>query len=114
MEESPDTVIARNGFGSHPSAHPLPGAALGPLRRSVARLARGLTPDGELRESLRIACGDAHSRGMRAEHLLIALKGVLDEAITDAGVARGPVREEITRRVVTLCIDEYYALPRPA
>ena len=113
MAEFPDTV-ARHAAGTHPTFGSLPDAALGPLRRSVVRLALGLPPDSELRDSIRIACGDAHSRGVRAEHLLVALKGALDEAITDAGVARGPVRNEITRRVVTLCIDEYYSRPRPA
>ena len=68
MAEFTDSTVARNGNGGHLMApRSLPDAALDPLRRSVARLARGLSPDADLRESIRIAADlpimDVHASG---------------------------------------------------
>ena len=64
--------------------------------------------DHEVRAALRPLCDAARSRGLYAERLIVLLK----EAWRELPEARRSTREHdlgALERVVTLCIDEYYA-----
>jgi hypothetical protein len=62
-----------------------------------------------LREAARMLCADARARGMRAEQMLVALKGEWG-ALADVRVLRyETTRADVTSRFITLCIDEFYA-----
>ena len=80
-------------------------------RAMLAQVQRGAVPEAEWREALRAICEDAHADGVAPEHLLVELKQAIG-ILCDAGsVPYGPARMEFTSRVVTLCIEEYYAGP---
>jgi hypothetical protein len=62
----------------------------------------------EVREVLRVLCDTARARGMYAEQVIVLLK----ETWRDLPEVRRPAPEHemnALSRVVTLCIDEYYA-----
>jgi hypothetical protein len=61
--------------------------------------------DADLRKALRVACDKARRQRVRAEHLLIDLKTVwvtLPRMLSTRS-------EERLNRIVSACIDEYYA-----
>jgi hypothetical protein len=89
------------------TAHAALRAVLGEhVRRSA--LDQPLSPH-RLRRALRLLCDDARRRGVRAEQLVVAIKqawGSLPESRWRPGDDRGTA---FLQRVVTVCIEEYYA-----
>jgi hypothetical protein len=78
------------------------------LRAAVAKHARGVAHDDELRHALRLLAQEAQSRRLRAEELIIALKA-LWRALPE--VQEATDRSEQTAllgRLVSMCIEEYY------
>ena len=65
--------------------------------------------EGRLRQAARMLCADARERGMRAEQMLVALKDEWAALADVRRLAQGTARADVTRRFITLCIDEFYA-----
>ena len=76
------------------------------LREAISRLGvAGL--NGELRAALNQLSDEARAKGVRAEQLIILLKQVWN-GLPMLSVPRDE-RTRMLERVVTLCINEYYA-----
>ena len=65
-----------------------------------------------LKNALRQICAEAKVRNWPPESLLIAFKAALNTVPAVKRLTRGPDRDEFVARLVSLCIDEYYAGPR--
>lgn len=74
-----------------------------------AQVERGAVPEAEWRAALRAMCDDAHADQVPPEQLLVELKQAVGILCDTCAVPHGPTRAEFTNRVVTLCIEEYYA-----
>jgi hypothetical protein len=74
-----------------------------------AQVQRGAVPEAEWRAALRTICEDAHADEVPPEQLLVELKQAVGILCDGCAVPHGPTRAEFTNRVVTLCIEEYYA-----
>jgi hypothetical protein len=72
-------------------------------------LTRGAVPETQWREALRGMCDEARTDGVAAEQLIVEVKEALGILCDTCAVPYGPARRELTSRVVTLCIEEYYA-----
>ena len=81
------------------------------LRKLTAALP-GFTGADPSRDGMRSAlvdiCKEAKSKGMRAEQLLVAFKSSLEEVPEIRDAATPAAREDLVRRLVTMCITEYY------
>jgi hypothetical protein len=95
---------------------------LQPLARVKARLAgllderavraqvtRGVVPETSWRQSLRAMCEDARAESVSPERLVVEVKEALNIMYDACAVPPGSERTLFTSRVVTLCIEEYYA-----
>lgn len=80
------------------------------LRRAVQSRGDGAARgnDDHWRACARVMCADARDRGVQIEGLLISLKRIWP---TIPGIERLPRHESgrLLSRVVTLCVEEYYA-----
>jgi hypothetical protein len=74
-----------------------------------AQVKRGVVPETQWRRALREMCEEARSVGVPSEQLLIEVKQALGILCETCGVPHGTSRTEFTSRVVSLCIEEYYA-----
>ncbi len=64
--------------------------------------------DDHWRACARVMCADARDRGVRVEELLISLKRIWP-TIPGIGRLRRDESGRLLSRVVTLCVEEYYA-----
>jgi len=80
------------------------------LEREIG--APDLTSRSELQHAVRRICIDARRSNWPPEQLLIAFKMALDTIPSVQRLTRGPDRDELVARLVSLCIDEYYAPSR--
>ena len=78
-------------------------------RAMLAQVRQGAVPEPQWRDALRAICEDAHHDDVPAEQLLVELKRAIGILCDAFAVPRGPARWEFTSRVVTLCIEEFYA-----
>lgn len=106
------------GRAEHPqptfAAATVPGLSPAVLRalRGALEDRPGAPPsDGELRRAMRLVCDDARHRGLRAEQLIITFKQVWATLPEVRKVPRGAEREEMLARLVSMCINEFYAEP---
>ena len=74
-----------------------------------SQVRHGVLPESRWRGALREMCGEAHTDGVPPEQLLVELKRALSILCDACSVPRGQERDAFTSRVVTLCIEEYYA-----
>jgi hypothetical protein len=74
-----------------------------------AQVKRGVVPETKWRRALREMCEEARSAGVPSEQLLIEVKQALGILCDTCAVPYGTSRTEFTSRVVSLCIEEYYA-----
>jgi hypothetical protein len=100
--------------GAAPQARAIVGVAtrvaeLVSERALWAQVERGAVPEAEWRAALRAMCDDAHADQVPPEQLLVELKQAVGILCDACAVPHGPTRAEFTNRVVTLCIEEYYA-----
>lgn len=79
------------------------------LRKALARRLSGQSDDRELRCVLRTVSRAAQARGLHAEQLVIALKRVWEETPEVRAAGSREARLRTMERIVTLCIEEYYA-----
>ena len=84
-------------------------AAIVALRSALQARLRGWLEDGELRRAIRLLCDEAHRRGMGAEQLLVMLKQAWASVAGTSNFPLGPERDELSKRVITMCIEEFYA-----
>ena len=77
--------------------------------RMQAQVRNGAVPEAPWREAIRAMCEEAHATGVPPEQLLREVKEAVAILCDTCAVPYGPARMEFTSRVVTLCIEEYYA-----
>ena len=78
-------------------------------RAMQEQVQRGAVPEPQWRSTLRVMCDEARTACVPAEQLLIEIKQALGILCDTCDVPHGSARTEFTSRVVTLCIEEYYA-----
>ena len=81
------------------------------LRSAIRLHLAGSSPNNQLGEALHRLSGEAHAKGIRAEQLIILLKQVWGELPEVSRTLEPHERQQVLARLVTLCIDEYYAEP---
>ena len=86
----------------------LRGETDGAIQRALRAAARGDASDTEIRSALDSACTVAHQHAVPAEQLLILLKECWRELPEAQRLVRTDAHETMAR-VVTMCIDAYYA-----
>ena len=100
------TLASHRLSGSPPAAFSQ--AAVAALRCGLqAQL--GPSPNGELRRAMRLLCDDARRRGLRAEQVIVLVKEAWASLPEVHALPRGQQRSEALSRIVSLCIDEFYA-----
>jgi hypothetical protein len=62
------------------------------------------------RKAVREVCASALDGNTSPEELLIQFKGALTEIADQDGLRPGPERSELLERMVSICIEEYYAI----
>jgi hypothetical protein len=83
-------------------------ASDGALLRALRGAARGDASSGEIQTSIESVCADAREQGIAAEQLLIILKERWRE-LPEAQRLLRRVADEMRARLITTCIDAYYA-----
>jgi hypothetical protein len=92
-------------------AHVVLNDAISLARETFRVWAAGQADEKQLRRALRTFCDAAHVQRLRAEEVLIALKRICRSV---PAVTVGQTRtdnEKLIARAVTVCIEEYYAIP---
>lgn len=79
------------------------------LRRAAYTVGSGYSLSSGLRDSMRRVCILAHARDLRPEQLLILVKQAWFELPEPQRILRDHTGD-VLARVITLCIDEYYAV----
>jgi hypothetical protein len=93
----------------HPQVpHPLGIDALRALLRSHVRDGAASTPDDAWRLVARVMSANAHDRALRVEELLISLKRAWP-VLADTEQLPRLESSRLLARLVTLCVEEYYA-----
>lgn len=87
----------------------LSAAALGALRCGLQAHLRRQRSEPDLRRALRTVCAEAHRRHLRAEQLLILFKQAWSSLPEVEQLPRGIERDELLGRIITVCIEEFYA-----
>jgi len=101
---SGDGPLARGPSGE---AHTL-GELLGnQFMQSIVQ--RGVLAETEWRSGLRVMCDEARAARVPAERFLGDVRQALGILCERCGVPHGLARAEFTTRIVTLCLEEYYA-----
>ena len=54
-------------------------------------------------------CDEARRQGLRAEQLLVVFKQALVSALDACGLPAGNQRDGLSARLVSTCIEEFYA-----
>jgi len=84
-------------------------AAVGALRRVVQMQLQPALHNGDLRDAIRVLCSEVHHDGLQAEQLIITVKQTWQSLPEVQRIPPGTPRNEILARIVTLCIEEFYA-----
>jgi hypothetical protein len=86
-----------------------PSATIG-LLRVLNALRDGWFLEKRLRAVARMIAGDAHSRGLRAEQMIVAIKRDWPKLLERRRVPGEGELHMLSERLVSFCIHEYYAL----
>lgn len=81
------------------------------LRCALHATGHGGGVDRSVRDALRKTCDLAHERGLRAEELIVLLKGAWRRLPEVRSMSRDG-SDAALARVITMCIGEYYRQPR--
>ncbi len=95
-------------FDSTPPAARLDDETIAALRSALARYVNDGNDSTELRDALRRAAAEAREKGIRAEHLLLALKEIWHSLAESTRASRRADRQPLLQRLITHCLDEYY------
>ena len=99
-------------FDSTPPAARLDEETVAELRAVLARYVNDGDDSRELRDALRRAAEEAREKGIRPEHLLVALKEIwysLPELAEMARASRQHEQQRLLQRLIAHCLDQYYA-----
>jgi len=77
-----------------------------------AQVRVGVVPEAQWRRAIRDICDEAHADDIPPERLVKEIKEALRVLCDACHVPHGSARTDFTQRVVTLCIEEYYATAR--
>jgi len=83
-------------------------ASDGALLRALRAAARGDASDGEIQTAIESVCAAAREQGIAVEQVLIILKERWRE-LPEAERLLRRAAEETRARLITICIDAYYA-----
>jgi len=87
----------------------LSAAAVAALHAALENVRTQLVPTSRtMIDAVGRVCGEAKKANWPPELLLIAFKKALDTAPGMQHLTRGPERNEVVARLVSLCIEEYY------
>ncbi len=106
--------LSRTDSGRMPAAPVASGAAVAALGSALQGRMRGRLSEAELRRAIRSVCVEARRHGVRAEQLLVVFKRALVSALDAHGVPVGEERDGISARLVSACIEEFYAVEAAA
>ena len=101
---SGDGPLARGPSGE---AHTLDELLGNQCMQSIVQ--RGVLAETEWRSGLRVMCDEARAARVPAERFLGDVRQALGILCERCGVPHGLARAEFTTRIVTLCLEEYYA-----
>ena len=96
-------------FDRSPSSPALDAATVTELKAVLGRSVATGNHGEELKSLLRLAASEARSRGVQAEHLLVALKDIwysLPDLSTHPG---NDTQTRLLQQLIARCIQEYYA-----
>lgn len=79
------------------------------VRFALRRYVREGDQTEELRDALHRMAAEARAKSIRAEQLLIILKGIWGSLPEVRYEPRTQPREKMLQELVTICIDQYYA-----
>ena len=89
--------------------------ARSPTTEALRAVVRSHVNDGSTDDALgaaaRVICLDAHARGVQIVELLVSIKHAWPELASNERLPRME-RARLLDRVITLCVQEYYAAPR--
>ena len=87
-------------------------AEVSELTRGVFRAwVAGAAEDAQLRRALRLFCDVAQQRQLRPEEVLVALKGIFRSVPEVRDTRNRGTGDDLIARAVTMCIEEFYAMP---
>jgi hypothetical protein len=101
---SGDGPLARGPSGE---AHTLDELLGNQFMQSIVQ--RGVLAETQWRSGLRVMCDEARAARVPAERFLGDVRQALGILCERCGVPHGLARAEFTTRIVTLCLEEYYA-----
>jgi len=109
MDFSFNAVSGDSSLASGPSgeAHTLGELLANQFMQSTVR--RGVVADTQWRSGLRVMCDEARAARVPAERFLGDVRQALAILCERCGVPQGLARMEFTKRIVKLCLEEYYA-----
>lgn len=97
-------------FDRTPSRPALEPETVDALRKALATsVAQGNHVDN-LRDLLCVAAGDARSKGMQAEQLLVSLKEIWYSMPEVSSATSAAIENALLQDLISRCIQEYYAL----
>lgn len=103
---NPGQVAVANGSRAQCS---LSAQAVAALHAALENAHADLVPTSPtVIDALRRVCGEAKRENWPPELLLIAFKKALDTTPGVQHLTRGPERDQVVVRLVSLCIEEYY------
>ena len=79
------------------------------LREALGRRLAGDSTDGDVRQALRRLSHEARANGLHGEQVVIVLKQMWNELAGRSETLAADERRQTLERLVTLCIEEYYA-----
>ncbi len=79
------------------------------LRSVLQAHARGEPAHGELRHAIGLVCREARRERLRAEQVIVAVKGTWYSLPEVRELSSGEARADLLDHVVRLTIDEFYA-----
>ena len=97
-------------FEKTPSSPRLEATTIEALRAALARSITNGNHQDDLRDLLCRAATEAREKGIRAEHLLIALKDIWFSLPELADRSVNDVDNSLLQELISRCIQEYYAM----
>jgi hypothetical protein len=111
-QENGAATMLQSRFESHDrpdsSREILSDRAVTALRTALQAQLKQPIQEASLRRALRAVCFEARMKNMRAEQLIVVFKRVWF-SLPEVQGKDSPKREEILDRIVTVCVDEFYA-----
>ena len=105
--------LREDGHVNEPASAPLvrmsSEAAVVAVRSALQAQLQNRASSGELQRAIRLMVGEARRRDLRAEQLLIVFKRAWHSLPEVDQLPYGPERGDLLSRIITMCIEEFYA-----